>query len=236
MGKNLTQQKRGKGSPTYRTPGHRFVRAKYSPISNEEYRGKIVDIIHSVVHTSPLLVISYNNGTTGLLIAPTGMKVGDEIAVGSNEVKTGNILQLKNIPEGTPIFGIESNPGDGGKFVRSSGGYAKVVAKTDNLITVLLPSKKSKVFNPACRASIGIVAGSGRVEKPILKAGKHYHMKHARNKYWPMVSGTAMNAVDHPFGGSRTSRKGRPTVVPRNAPPGRKVGMLRARRTGRKKK
>jgi len=58
----------------------------------------------------------------------------------------------------------------------------------------------------------------------------------AKNKYYPIVSGVAMNAVCHPFGGSRSLRKGRPTIAPKNAPPGRMVGMIRPRRTGRKKR
>ena len=108
--------------------------------------------------------------------------------------------------------------------------------KADNKITVLLPSKKKKIFNGGCRASIGVVAGGGRPDKPMLKAGNmHYKMK-AKNKLYPIVSGGAMNAVDHPFGNARSSRKSKAKPVSKNAPPGRKVGMVGARRTGRRKK
>jgi len=235
MPKSLTQQKRGKGSPTYKAPSHRFSRAGYFNLPKETQKAKIMDIVHSVAHSAPIIKVSYDNGDSGLLIAASGLKVGDEIQF-STELKAGNIMALKDIPEGTSIFGIENNPGDGGKFVRSSGGFAKVTTKNPDKITVLLPSKREKTFNPNCKASIGIVAGSGRREKPLVKAGNQYHKIRARNKYWPMVSGASMNAVDHPFGGTRSSRKGRPTIAPRNAPPGRKVGMIRPRRTGRKKK
>ncbi len=236
MGKNLTQQKRGKGSLSYRTPGFNYVSAGYCKLSPEISTAKVLDILNSIAHTAPLIKVLYNDGTDGLLIAPSGIKVGDELSIGTNEIKTGNVLALKHIPEGTNVFGIEQNPGDGGKFVRSSGGFAKITAKTGGKVTIILPSKKEKLFNPECRASIGVVAGSGRVEKPILKAGKHWHMLKPKNRYWPSVSGASMNAVDHPFGGTRSSRKGRPTIAPRNAPPGRKVGMIRPRRTGRTKK
>jgi len=136
--------------------------------------------------------------------------------------------------EGTSIFNIESKAGDGGRFVRSSGSLAKIVAKTGEMATVKLPSKKEKNFSLNCRATIGQVAGSGRIEKPFLKAGTKFHRMKARNKYWPSVSGTSMNAVNHPFGGRSSHAKGRPTQAPRSAPPGRKVGKIAPKRTGRK--
>jgi len=134
------------------------------------------------------------------------------------------------------IYNIELFPGDGGKFVRASGGFAKIVTKMQNMVLVELPSSKRKKFLPDCRATIGIIAGSGRKEKPFLKAGtKHYAMK-AKNKLWPIVSGVSMNSVDHPFGGSSSSVKGGPTQTSRNAPPGAKVGKIAPKRTGRKKR
>ena len=103
-------------------------------------------------------------------------------------------------------------------------------------IVVQLPSSKTRDFKPDCRASIGVIAGSGRKEKPFLKAGKRYYAMKAKNKLWPQVSGTSMNAVDNPFGGSSSAHKGRPTQAPRSAPPGRKVGKIAPKRTGRRKK
>jgi len=145
-------------------------------------------------------------------------------------------MPLKNVPEGALIFNIESQPGDGGKFVRSSGSFAKVLTKTSKFVIVQFPSKKQKKFNPNCRVCIGNIAGGGRVEKPILKAGIKYFKMKAKNKLWPKVSGGAQNAVDHPFGNARSSRKSKARPAPRNAPPGRKVGMIAARRTGKKKR
>ena len=109
-------------------------------------------------------------------------------------------------------------------------------SKSGNNVTVLLPSKKKRVFFGDCRANIGVIAGSGRVDKPLMKAGKRHHKMKAKNKLYPIISGGAVNAVDHPFGNTRSSRKSKAKPAPQNAPPGRKVGMIRPRRTGRRKK
>ena len=236
MGKRLIQQARGKGGPRYRSPGHNFVGAARNKKGFGTAQGRIIDLVNCPGHSAPLARIKYEDGEECLMIAAEGMKVGDEVSVGGEMLNRGNLMSLKDVPEGTLIYNIEIQPGDGGKFVRSSGTFAKVIAKSTQGITVKLPSKKDKVFYPDCRASIGVVAGGGRVEKPWLKAGKKYHAMKAKNKLWPKVSGGSMNAVDHPFGGSRTSHLGRPTIAPRNAPPGRKVGKLRPRRTGRRKR
>ena len=241
MGKNLIQQRRGKGSGAFKAPSHRY-RGKVSHIKLRSdisvINGSVKDILHCSGHSSPVVEVAFeDHNEKMLMIAPEGIKVGDLISAGYEAVvKIGNILPLKNIPEGTLIYNIESQPGDGGKFVRSSGSSARVVSKMKGKVFVELPSKKQKEFNPDCRACIGRVAGSGRKEKPFYKAGKKYHAMKARNKFYPKVTAQSMNAVDHPFGGSRSSRKGRPTIAPRFAPPGRKVGMLSPRRTGRKKR
>ena len=83
-------------------------------------------------------------------------------------------------------------------------------------------------------ATIGIVAGGGRPEKPFLKAGAVWHHTRPKARKWPVVRGTAMNACSHPHGGGSHQSPGRPTTVSRHAPPGRKVGNIAARRTGRK--
>ena len=233
MGKNLIQQKRGKGSPTYKANGFKYAGEVSHLLSS---KGVIADIISSSGHTAPLLLVKYEHEKPNLIIAPEGVKVGDILEKGENvAVKPGNTLPIGSIPEGTFIFNIEANPGDGGKLVRASGGTAKIVAKTKNKVIVKLPSNKQKEFNPKCLATIGLIAGAGRPEKPFLKAGNKFKAMKAKGKYWPSVSATAMNAVDHPFGNKRTSRKGRPTIAPRNAPPGRMVGMIRPRHTGRNK-
>ncbi|MEK6983427.1 MAG: 50S ribosomal protein L2 [Nanoarchaeota archaeon] len=239
MGKNLIQQKRGKGSPRYRAPSFRYEgKARFTRFEEGKVINTIItDIIHSSGHSAPLMELKYSNGERGLLQAPMGIRVGDEIEIGENvELKTGNILPLRSIPEGTSIYNIEANPGDGGKFVRASGAFAKIIVKMEGSIVVELPSSKRRSFLPECRAAVGIVGGSGRTEKPFLKAGKHFYAMRAKNKLWPKVSGTSMNSVNHPFGGSSSHSKGIPTQSSRNAPPGRKVGKIAPKRTGRHKR
>jgi large subunit ribosomal protein L2 len=241
MGKNLISQRRGKGTIRFRAPCFRYIgEVKYKEYSDAERTGKItgtiVAIEHSSGHYAPILRIRYDDSKEALQIAPEGVKVGDTVDAGfSSEPKNGNVLPLLQIPEGTSIYNIESSPGDGGKFVRTSGLAAKVISKSENSITLLLPSKKQRLFNPWCRATIGLIAGAGRTEKPLLKASNNMFKKMARNKFWPHVSGQAMNAVAHPHGGSRTSKKNKPTIAKRFASAGGKVGHLRPRRTGRKK-
>ena len=237
MGKNLIQQARGKGSPRYRAPSFRYKgESKYARFDGKILTGKIIDLVHSQGHSAPLAEIEYENGSKILLQAPEGIRVGDKVEMGKDvEVKKGNVMPLMNIPEGISIYNIEASPGDGGKFVRSSGVSAKIITKMQNRIMVEMPSSKRKFFLPDCRATIGIIAGGGRKEKPFLKAGKRYYAMRAKNKLWPQVSGVSMKSVDHPFGGSSSSVKGGPTQASRNAPPGRKVGKIAPKRTGKKR-
>lgn len=239
MGKNLIQQKRGKGSPTYRAPSFRYIgRVKHRSFPTEEAaKGIVMDIVNSAGHSAPIARVMYENKEEALMIAPQNIKTGDIIETGINAaLKEGNTLPLSKIPEGTLIYNIESNPGDGGRFCRSSGTSARVLSKVDNNVTIMLPSKKQRVFNVNCRATIGIIAGGGRTEKPLLKAGNMFFKKRAKNKLYPRVAALAMNAVDHPYGGTRSSKKGKVTIARRFAPPGAKVGLLRPRRTGRRTK
>lgn len=235
MGKNLIQQKRGKGSLTYRAPSFRYkAEVKHY---NLESKGVITDLVHCAGHSAPLMEVFYTTGDKHLTIAPDGVKVGDEVKVGICESLTlnnGNVLALKNIPDGTLIHNIELRPGDGGKLVRTSGSFAKIVAKLEGSVKVKLPSNQEKLFSQECKAAIGVIAGSGRLEKPFLKAGVRYKKMRARNKLYPIVCGISMNAVNHPFGGKCSHIKGRPTQCARSAPPGRKAGKIAPRRTGRK--
>lgn len=236
MGKNLIQQARGKGTPRYKAPSFRYEGRAAHPAGNN-INAKVVNLVHCQGHSAPLADVVCDNNEQCLIIAPEGLTVGQTIKIGDHaDVEHSNVLALGKIPEGSLIHNIELNPGDGGKFVRASGTFARVIAKKENLVTVMLPSKKTKDFNQNCRAAIGIVAGGGRTEKPFLKAGFKMHKMRARNKLYPRSSAAKMNAVDHPFGNKRSSRKSKARPISRNAPPGRKVGMIAARRTGRNKR
>lgn len=80
---------------------------------------------------------------------------------------------------------------------------------------------------------VGVVAGGGRIDKPLMKAGNAFWKHKAKRNAWPRVCGIAMNPVDHPHGGGNHQHVGHPTTVRRSAPPGQKVGLIAARRTGR---
>lgn len=82
------------------------------------------------------------------------------------------------------------------------------------------------------RAVVGVVAGGGRIDKPLLKAGNAYHKYKVKRNCWPRVRGVAMNPVEHPHGGGNHQHVGHPTTVGRSAPAGQKVGLIAARRTG----
>ena len=238
MGKRIIPQARGKGGPRYRAPSFRYKgSAVHKSISDSVVNGKIIDLVKCQGHSAPLAKIKYESGEQVLILAPEGVKVGDSVSCGQGApVKAGNTMNLSEVPEGTLIYNIESRPGDGGKFCRSSGTFARVLTKMGSNVVVELPSKKQKTFHNNCRANIGVIAGGGRTEKPFLKAGRKYYAMKARNKLWPIVCGQSMNAVDHPHGGSTSSKKNYPYTVSRNAPPGAKVGAIAAKRTGRKKR
>ena len=240
MGKRIITQRRGRGTFTYKAHSHRhkgkIKQRSYDNIEKEgSIKGEITNFIHCSGHNAPLAEIIYENGDKVLIPAPANVKIGDIVETGSkSKIKTGNTLPLKDIPEGTPIYNIESIPGKI-SFCRAAGTFAKISAKFPNRIIIKLPSKKQKTLNPECRATIGIIAGDGKKEKPFVKAGKKWHVMHAKGKLYPRTSGVAMNAVDHPFGSGRGRHIGKPKIPPRFAPPGRNVGLIRAKRTGKRK-
>jgi len=197
---------------------------------------QVLDFVHDSAHTSPLVVLLTEQFERKYQLAPTGLKIGDILEYGeSASVSVGNTLALRKIPEGTVIHNVETVPGDGGKLVRTSGTSAFVVTH-DHIkkkTIVRLPSKTKMALSFDCRATVGVLSGSGRKEKPFVKAGAKSKAKEAKNKLYPRTSAVAMNAIDHPFGGS--AKPGRSTSSGRHASPGAKVGKLWPRRTGVRK-
>ncbi|WP_321420450.1 50S ribosomal protein L2 [uncultured Methanomethylovorans sp.] len=237
MGKRIISQNRGRGTPTYRAPSHKYKASlKHPKVDvNDTLTGTVVGIEHDPARSAPLAKVSFANGEERMILAPEGMAVGTTISCGAEaEVRPGNVLPLQKIPEGVPVCNIESKPNDGGQFARSSGVYATVVSHDKGKTVVQMPSGEMKWLNSKCRATVGIVAGGGRLDRPFLKAGKKYHKMKTRAAKYPRVRGVAMNVIDHPFGGGNRQHPGRPTTVGRNAPPGRKVGQIAARRTGKR--
>lgn len=233
MGKRIIQQARGHGSFSYRVRRNAYkFKIKYP--NNLTGEGVVFELMNSSGHTAPLAKIRYNQEFF-YIPAFNGMIKGQKIMFNNKEIKEGNILMMKDIPIKTKVYCMESRPGDGGRFIKTAGSYAIVNRVSEDKVFVLMPSKKEKEFNGKCRAIIGSIAGSGRLDKPIIKAGKSFYIKKTRNKLWPRTSAVKMNAIDHPFGSGRGKRI-KSKIAKRNAPAGARVGLVRPRRTGRKKR
>jgi large subunit ribosomal protein L2 len=238
MGHRITTQARGKGGPTYRAPSHRYkAELKHIGDDKQKITGTVIDIEHDPARNAPIALVKLESGEKVYMLVTEGLGIGESVLWGSaGEVKNGNTLTLQNIPTGTYICNIEARPNDGGKFVRSSGVQAVVVDKSEDRVGIRMPSGKTKWFNARCRATVGIVAGGGRVEKPFVKAGNKYHKMQNTASNWPRVRGVAMNVIDHPFGGGGHQHTGRPKTIARGTSPGRTVGHVAARRTGKSRK
>ncbi len=205
MGKPLIHQRRGKGSPSFKAPSHRFkADIQYRRLNGDTLRGEVIDFIDDAARSGLLMLVQYEDGEKVPLLAPEGTKVGQVIEDGPKARKElGNILPLNDIPEGYPIFNIETKPGQGGALIRGSGTCGFIITKSDKKIMIKLPSGKTKALNGKCKATIGCVCGGGRLEKPLLKAGAGHYKNKARGHWYPTVRGVHMNAVDHPFGGKQ---------------------------------
>jgi len=231
MGKRIISQRRGRGTNTYKVSKKVFrFKLKYPKMLSGE--GKVTKLFNSAAHSAPLAKVSSSSGSF-YIPAFKNMIEGQKISFGK-KIESGSIVKLKNLPVKTQIYNIESKPGDGGVFIKSAGNSAVVSKVVGEDVFVLMPSKKEKKFHPNCRATIGVVAGAGRLDKPIMKAGKQHYIKKSKSKLWPRTSAVKMNAIDHPFGSGR-GKNPKSKVAKRNAPPGRKVGLLRPKRTGKKK-
>ncbi|MBI3334642.1 50S ribosomal protein L2 [Candidatus Pacearchaeota archaeon] len=230
MGKRIISQARGHGSLTYQARKRAYIYKIKYPMHEGE--AEILSIIHSAAHSAPLLKV---RAGAELFYIPAfnGAVAGQKISVNATQPLIGNILPLKLIPPGSAVYNIENNPGDGGKMIRSAGSSAQVVKQHEhNKIALLMPNKKEIMLSGDCRATIGVIAGSGRNLKPFIKAGPKWYKMKARNKLWPRTSAVKMNAIDHPFGSGRGKRI-KSKIAKRNAPPGTRVGHIRPRRTGR---
>jgi large subunit ribosomal protein L2 len=213
---------------------------QYPPISKRELEGaingKVQEIMHEPGRGAPLALVKLETGESCYMVAPEGISVGQQIQIGSKaSIEIGNVLPLSEIPDGTMVCNMERTPGDGGKISRSSGSYALVVGHTAQGVLIKLPSGRTRYLNGLCRATIGVIAGAGRVDKPFLKAGAKYHLMKAKGRVYPRTRGIAMIAAAHPYGSSKRGAR-KVTTVSRHAPPGKKVGLIAAKKTGRKRK
>ena len=240
MGKRIRVQRRGRGTSTFRAATHKRVApARYPP--PELLKGPMKGVVRALIHEpgrgAPLALIECENKLTFYTIAVEGLHVGQEIMVGPGApAELGNIVPVGSLPEGSIVCNVEKNPGDGGRYARASGTYATIVAKTPAGVILKLSSGKTVTVNSEALATIGVIAGFGRTEKPFMKAGEKYYLMRAKGRKWPITRGVAMIAALHPHGGGRHQHPGKPTTVSKHSPPGRKVGLIGARQSGRSKR
>jgi len=241
MGKRIRVQRRGRGGFPYRAATHkRLAPVKYPNMNKQElegvFQGSIMELAHEPGRGAPLGVLKLETGKAWYTVVPEGVYEGQQIKIGgAAPIDVGNVLPIGKIPEGTLICNIELSPDDGGKLARSSGAYATIIGHTPEGTIIRLPSGKTHYINDLCRATIGVIAGAGRVDKPWLKAGSKLHLMQAKGHTYRRTRGIAMIPAVHPFGSSKRGGQKQKTVS-RNAPPGQKVGLIAARRTGRGRK
>lgn len=159
--------------------------------------GRVATIEYDPNRSANIALINYMDGEKRYIIAPHGLKVGDEIISGADaDIKTGNALPLANIPVGTTIHNIELKPGKGGQLVRAAGTSAQLLGRDGDFVIVRLSSGETRRIHNVCRATIGQV---GNIDHELLNIGK------AGRSRWlgirPTVRGSVMNPNDHPHGG-----------------------------------
>jgi large subunit ribosomal protein L8e len=245
MGKVIRGQRRGKGGIFTCHQVGRKGAAKYKRADFAERNGYVKGIVKEILHDkgrgAPLARVQYKDAyrfkkINTTVVAPEGMYTGQFIYAGKKAgLSIGNILPISKLPEGTVICNVEAAPGDNGKIAKASGDYCVIIAQDQDKGTtrVRMPSGAKRTFQSACRATIGIVSGGGRTDKPLLKAGRAFHKYKAKRNEWPITRGVAMNPVDHPHGGGNQQHMGKPGTLSRHTVAGAKCGQIAARRTGR---
>jgi large subunit ribosomal protein L2 len=180
---------------------------------------KIETIEYDPNRTSLISLVCYADGERRYVILPKTLGVGDTFLVSEDApIKAGNRLPLKKIPVGTFIYNIELKPRAGARIARSAGNYAEVVAHDAGYAQVKMPSSEVRKIHETCWASVGEVSNE---EKKLVTIGK------AGRSRWlgirPTVRGSAMNPVDHPYGGGegRQSRGRRRAISIYGKPTGK---------------
>ncbi|MBN18185.1 MAG: 50S ribosomal protein L2 [Chloroflexi bacterium] len=168
-----------------------FKRDKYGVV------GEVFSIEYDPNRSSRIALIKYVDGDWRYIIAPNGLKVGDEISSGKDVgVTLGNSLPLNSIPTGTLVHNVELTLGKGGQIVRSAGNSAQVLAKEGNYTLLRLPSGEVRYILSDCSATIGELSVADHKNIKLGKAGKSRHLGRR-----PSVRGSVMSPRDHPHGG-----------------------------------
>jgi large subunit ribosomal protein L2 len=170
----------------------------------DDIKGKIERIEYDPNRSAYLALVKYEDGIMNYIIAPSKIKVGDEIISGRNkEIEIGNCMPLSDIPAGTNIHNIELSPNGGAKLVRSAGSTATIAGIDENYVVIKLSSGEIRKIISTARATIGAVSNSDHQNIKIGKAGRN-RWKGKR----PQTRGVAMNPVDHPHGGGEGKTSG----------------------------
>ncbi|XWN35000.1 MAG: 50S ribosomal protein L2 [Roseivirga sp.] len=195
----------GKMTVRYRGGGHKrrmrlidFKRRKYN------VPGIVKAIEYDPMRTAYIALLYYVDGEKAYILAPEGLKVGDQVLAGEDIApEVGNALPLKAMPAGTIVHNIELHPGRGGAMARGAGTYAQLLAKADKYVTLKLPSGERRMVLGTCWATVGTVSNSDHMNTTLGKAGRSRWLGRR-----PRVRGVAMNPVDHPMGGGEGKASG----------------------------
>jgi len=239
MGRNIRAQRIGRGSPRFIASKHRRYTVGYPSTlinSGTLQTAMVHDIVHDPGRGAPIALVKHD-GVEFAVPAVEGMFVGQVVQLGdAASPSTGNIVPVGKLPEGSIGQRLRAAKQTQRTRPRQPPPMQAVKAQVGDKTILRLPSKKDVEVSSKALAMVGVVAGGGRGEKPFLKAGAKYHLMKARHRYWPRSRGVAMVPAVHPFGGGSHKRIGRPETVKRTTPPGRKVGLIAARRAGRRKR
>merc|ERR1711966_220384 len=245
MGRVIRGQRKGRGSIFRSHNRNRKGAAKLRVLDFGERRGFVKGVVKDIIHDpgrgAPLAKVNFHNARAykldkELMPAVEGTYTGQFVYCGKKaQLIVGNTLPLVSMPEGAIISNVEVRPGDRGVISRCSGDYCTIIAQDieKKRTKIRLPSGSKKWVQNTCRATIGIVSGGGRLDKPLMKAGRAYWKYKVKRNSWPKVRGCAMNPVEHPHGGGNHQHIGHASTVKRDSPPGKKAGLIAARRTGR---
>ncbi len=176
--------------------------------------GTVKTIEYDPNRSANIALVFYVDGEKRYIIAPKGLKVGQNIVSGEKaSLDIANALPLSAIPVGFTVHNIELTIGRGGQMARSAGSSALVTAKEGNYVTIKLPSGETRMVHNKCYATIGEVGNDDHMNTSLGKAGRS-RWRGIR----PTVRGMAMNPVDHPLGGGEGRGKGRNPVTPWGQP------------------
>jgi len=180
---------------------YRFIDFKRDKIG---ISATVASIEYDPNRSARIALLHYADGEKRYMIAPLGLKVGDQVMSGSDaEIRTGNALPLRNIPLGTTIHNIELWPGKGAQIARGAGAGAQLLAKEGDSGLVKLPSGEVRKIGLDCMATIGQVGNLDHENISIGKAGRSRWLG-----IRPSVRGVAMNPHDHPLGGGEGKTSG----------------------------